>query len=114
MNVDGTWQPRPGVDTFGPPIGQVQALLTLPFNVWPQVAISTATRSGPTITITTSSAHGFSSSYVVAIVGLSAGAVNPNGNKTITVTGSTTFTYDIAGGTGSETYTVTASSSIMA
>lgn len=110
MNVDGTWQPRPGVDTFGPPIGQVQALLTLPFNVWPQVAISTATRSGPTITITTSSAHGFSSSYVVAIVGLSAGAVNPNGNKTITVTGSTTFTYDIAGGTGTETYTVTASS----
>lgn len=110
MNVDGTWQPRPGIDTFGPPIGQQQALLNLPFYVWPQVTISSATRSGSTVTITTSTAHGFSSSYVVAIVGLSAGALNPNGNKTIVVTGSTTFTYEIAGGTGSETYTATASS----
>lgn len=110
MNVDGTWQVRPGVDTFGPKIGSIDEALSLPFNVWPQVVISSATRSGTTVTITTSTNHGFSSSYVVAIVDVGAGAVNPNGNKTITVTGLDTFTYEIAGATGSETYSVTGSS----
>ena len=110
MNVDGTWQVRPGVDTFGPKIGSIDESLSLPFNVWPQVVISSATRSGTTVTITTSTNHGFSSSYVVAIVDVGAGAVNPNGNKTITVTGLDTFTYEIAGATGSETYSVTGSS----
>lgn len=110
MNVDGTWQVRPGVDTFGPKIGSIDESLSLPFNVWPQVVISSATRSGTTVTITTSTNHGFSSSYVVAIVDVGTGTVNPNGNKTITVTGNTTFTYTIAGATGSETYSVTGSS----
>ena len=110
MNVDGTWQVRPGVDTFGPKIGSIDESLSLPFNVWPQVVISSATRSGTTVTITTSTNHGFSSSYVVAIVDVGTGTVNPNGNKTITVTGIDTFTYTIAGATGSETYSVTGSS----
>jgi hypothetical protein len=110
MNVDGTWQVRPGVDTFGPKIGSIDESLSLPFNVWPQVVISSATRSGTTVTITTSTNHGFSSSYVVAIVDVGTGTVNPNGNKTITVTGLNTFTYTIAGATGSETYSVTGSS----
>jgi hypothetical protein len=110
MNVDGTWQVRPGVDTFGPVVGTIDNTLTLPFYVWPQLTISSATRSGTTVTITTSSNHGFSSSYVVAIVDVGPGSVDPNGNKTITVTGLNTFTYTIAGATGSETYSVTASS----
>jgi hypothetical protein len=110
MNVDGTWQVRPGVDTFGPVIGTKDETLALPFYLWPQVVISSATRSGTTVTITTSTNHGFSSSYAVAIVAVSPGTVDPNGNKTITVTGLNTFTYTIAGATGSETYSVTASS----
>ena len=110
MNVDGTWQVRPGVDTFGPAIGILDDILELPFYVWPQVVISSATRSGTTVTITTSSPHGFSSSYAVAIVAVGPGTVDPNGNKTITVTGGSTFTYEISGATGSETYSVTASS----
>ena len=110
MNVDGTWQVRPGVDTFGPVIGTKDETLALPFYLWPQVVISSATRSGTTVTITTSTNHGFSSSYAVAIVDVGPGTVDPNGNKTITVTGLDTFTYEIAGATGSETYSVSASS----
>ncbi len=110
MNVDGTWQVRPGVDTFGPTIGSVNEALALPFYLWPQVVISSATRSGTTVTITTSTNHGFSSSYVVAIVDVGPGTVDPNGNKTVTVTGLNTFTYTIAGATGSETYSVTGAS----
>ncbi len=110
MNVDGTWQVRPGVDTFGPTIGSVNEALALPFYLWPQVTISSATRSGTTVTITTSTNHGFSSSYVVAIVDVGPGTVDPNGNQTVTVTGNTTFTYEIAGATGSETYSVSGTS----
>ena len=110
MNVDGTWQTRPGITTFGPKIESVDESLSVPFYLWPQVVISSATRSGTTVTITTSTNHGFSSSYVVAIVDVSTGAKNPNGNQTITVTGSNTFTYQLVGATGSETYSVTGSS----
>lgn len=110
MNVDGTWQVRPGVDTFGPVVGTIDNTLTLPFYVWPQLTISSATRSGTTVTITTSSNHGFSSSYVVAIVDVGPGSVDPNGNKTITVTGLNTFTYTLPAGSGSETYTVSGTS----
>lgn len=110
MNVDGTWQVRPGVDTFGPTLSSLDNVLTLPFYVWPQVGISSATRSGTTVTVTTSSNHGFSSSYAIAIVDLGYTGVDPNGNQTITVTGSNTFTYNITGATGSETYTVSGTS----
>lgn len=110
MNVDGTWQVRPGVDTFGSTISSLDNILTLPFYVWPQVAISSASRSGTTVTVNTSSAHGFSSSYVVAIIDLGYASINPNGNQTITVTGSSSFTYEIVGATGSESYSVVATS----
>ena len=66
-------------------------------------SISSATRSTTTITVTTSVAHGLSSNTIVEIAGLT-GTVDPNGNRLITVTGSTTFTFTIAGATGSETY----------
>jgi hypothetical protein len=69
-------------------------------------AISSATRSGTTVTITTSAAHGFSNGNSVTVVGLS-GTVNPTGERTVTVVNSTQFTYTLASGTGSETYTRT-------
>jgi hypothetical protein len=69
-------------------------------------SISAATRSGVTVTITTSSAHGFSSGNSVTVVGLS-GTLNPNGEKTVTVLSPTQFAYSIGTGTGSETYTRT-------
>ena len=83
MNVDGTWQTRPGVDTFGPKIGSLDESLSLPFYLWPQVVISSATRSGTTVTITTSTNHGFSSSYVVAIVEAGKANIGPFSNRSV-------------------------------
>jgi hypothetical protein len=110
MSIDGTWQTRPGVDTFGPKISAVDNGLPLPVNLWPQLTISSATRSGTTVTITTSTSHGWSSSSNVAIVDVGFTTVDPNGNRNITVTGSTTFTFEIIGATGSETYSTTGAS----
>ena len=109
MDVDGAWQVRKGVDSFGPTLtANTEALI---LSATPVIklygstpkAISSATRSTTTVTITTSASHGFSSNTLVNIYGLS-GTVDPNGNRLITVTGSATFTYTITGATGSETY----------
>ena len=105
MGTDGAWQTRRGIDYFaGAPTSSSEAL-TVPFYVYANVGISTATRSTTTVTVTTSGAHGFNDATQVGISGLT-GTVDPNGNRTITVTGATTFTFDIAGATGSESYTV--------
>lgn len=65
--------------------------------------ISSATRSGTTVTVTTAVNHHIDNTAVVCISGLT-GSVNPNGNRLATSTGLTTFTFTIAGATGSETY----------
>jgi len=57
--------------------------------------ISSITRSGSTATATTPVAHGLSTGNVVTIFGCT--ETQYNGDKTITVTGSTTFTYTVSG-----------------
>lgn len=105
MGTDGAWQTRKGVDYFaGAPTSSSEALV-VPFYAYANVTISTATRSTDTVTVTTSGAHSFNDATQVGIDGLT-GTVDPNGNRTITVTGATTFTFTIAGATGSESYTV--------
>jgi hypothetical protein len=69
--------------------------------------ISTATRSANVVTIVTSTAHGYSSGNLVSMTGLGYSTTNPNGSYLITVSNSTTFTYNLPSGAGSETYTVT-------
>lgn len=63
--------------------------------VWPAapaaVGITSATISGGTATITTSSAHGLATGAIVVISGMT--STNYNGTYTITVTSPTTFTY---------------------
>jgi hypothetical protein len=109
MDVDGAWQVRKGVDSFGPTLtANTEALIlsdppVIKLYGSTPYAIASATRSSATVTITTSASHGFSSNTLVNIYGLS-GTVDPNGNRLITVTGNTTFTYTITGATGSETY----------
>ena len=105
MDIDGAWQPRKGSNAFGPELGDSSEALIVPFYVWTNRTISSATRSTITISITTSVAHGFITGTQVGIFGLT-GSVNPNGNRTVTVTGSTTFTFTIIGATGSETYSI--------
>lgn len=73
---------------------------------------SSATRSGTTVTIVCTLAVDFVAGMEVTVSGLT-GSVNPNGTypvasvSTTTITDDT-FTYDLASGTGSETYTGTA------
>lgn len=106
MGRDGAWQTRPGVDYFAGSPPTSSESLVIPFYVYASVNISSATRSTTTVTVTTSGAHSLNDASQVGIAGLT-GTVNPNGNRTISVTGATTFTFEIAGATGSETYSGT-------
>ena len=104
MDVDGAWQVRRGVQVFGSPVVTGNQALTIPFYLYASHTISSAVRSGATVTVTTSTSHGFTTNTLVGIKNLS-GTVNPNNNRLITVTGASTFTFTIAGATGTETYT---------
>lgn len=67
------------------------------------IPISSATRVGTLVTITTASAHSIWSNAKVTIFDLT-GTVSPNGDQTATVVSSTVFTFVLTGATGSETY----------
>ena len=58
-------------------------------------SIASITRSSTTATVTTTAAHGLISGRIIIIAG--ATPTEYNGEKTITVTGATTFTYPITG-----------------
>lgn len=62
-----------------------------------EVTEASSSRTGSTVTITTAASHGFTTGDVVRLSSNSADADFPVGNKTITVTGATTFTYSESG-----------------
>lgn len=103
MGQDSEWTVRKGVDYFGglPPASSES--LIIPFYLYASVSISAATRITTTVSVTTSTNHNFNDSTQVNISGLT-GFIDPNGNRTIAVTGATTFTFQISGATGTETY----------
>lgn len=108
MDVDGAWQTRKGIDSFGPTLaGNTQSIRLLATPTWKlysgTVSISSASRTNSTVTVNTSTSHGYSSNTLVYISGLT-GTVNPNGNRLITVVNATQFTFSITGATGTETY----------
>lgn len=103
MDIDGAWQVRKGISVFGTPIAVGSTALTLPFTLYTNRTISSATRASTIVTVTTSAAHEFTTSTLVSIVGLN-GTLATASNRLITVTGSTTFTFVMPGLTGSETY----------
>ncbi len=105
MDVDGSWQPRKGISSFGPLLTSSSAALVLPFYVYASKTISSATRATTTVTVTTSTDHGFTDQTQVGISDVT-GVVDPTGNRLITVTGLDTFTFEIPGAAGSETYTL--------
>lgn len=69
--------------------------------------ISSATRSSNVVTIVTATAHGYSNGDLVSMTNLGYSTSNPNGSYLITVTNTTTFTYLLPSGAGTETYTTT-------
>lgn len=62
--------------------------------------VSTLTRSGTTATCTTSAAHGLSTGDTVHILNIASSVTEYNGTFSVTVTGSTTFTYTMTGDPG--------------
>jgi len=66
--------------------------------------VSSATRSTNVVTIVTSTAHGYSSTDLISITSLGYATTNPNGSYLITVSNTTTFTYMLPSGSGSEVY----------
>ena len=103
MGVNGAWQPRKGINFFSGLIDTSSEALILPFYVYASKSILSAVRVAETVTITTTTSHLFNNASQVGIAGLT-GTVDPNGNRTVTVTGATTFTIFLAGAPGSETY----------
>ena len=106
MSISGAWQTRKGVDSFGPVLTVSTEALTAPFTCYTNRTITAATRATTTVTITTSVAHGFVVGTLVDVSGLT-GTVTATGNRVVASTAtSTTFTFTIAGATGSETYSL--------
>lgn len=105
MDVDGAWQPRKGVTSFGPQLSVASQALVLPFYLYASKTVDQAARVDTLVTMRTTTAHGFTSATQVSISDIT-GTVDPTGNRTITVTDSTHFTFVITGASGSETYTL--------
>ena len=108
MDIEGAWQTRKGLETFGPSLtSNVNSIrLTSPpvWYLYPTASISSASRSGTTVTVNTAT-NTFLNNTLVNVAGVT-GTVNPSGNRLITVVSNTQFTFTIPGATGSETYTV--------
>lgn len=108
MDIEGAWQTRKGLESFGPTLtANTESIRLVSPAVWylyGAVSISSASRSGTTVTVNTAT-NAFLTSTLVNIAGVS-GTVDPTGNRLITVVSNTQFTFTIAGATGSETYTV--------
>lgn len=108
MDIEGAWQTRKGLETFGPTLtANTESIRLVSPPVWylyATASISSASRSGTTVTVNTAT-NAFSSNTLVNIAGVS-GTIDPTGNRVITVVSTTQFTFTIPGATGSETYTV--------
>jgi len=70
------------------------------------ITLTSASRTGSTVTIVTTSAHAFANGYEVVVAGITGAAgTTMNGTFIVTVTNSTTFTYTAAGTAGAGTVT---------
>ena len=108
MDIEGAWQTRKGLESFGPTLtANTESIRLVSPAVWylyATASISSASRSGTTVTVNTAT-NAFVTNTLVNIAGVS-GTVDPTGNRVITVVSTTQFTFTIPGATGSETYTV--------
>ncbi len=92
----GTAKVRKGLKALSNDITLVNpALIVGAFSLATSKAITSITRAVNTATVTTTANHGYATSDFVNIRGAVQTAYN--GDKTITVTGATTFTYTVAG-----------------
>lgn len=111
MDVDGAWQPRSGVNAFGPQLTVAAQALVLPFYLYATKVIDAAARVGTLVTCQTTTNHDLNTLTQAYITGLT-GTVDPTGNRTITVIDPTHFSFVIAGAAGNETYTIGGTASV--
>lgn len=91
----GTAKVRAGIYPQSNDISLTNPPLVLDFNLAPDVGVSSITRAATTATVTTLTAHGYTSLDFVNIRG--ALPTGYDGDFTITVTGANTFTYPCGG-----------------
>jgi hypothetical protein len=93
--VRGRAEVRKGIKRLADSISPASAPVEVPFQLGADVAVTSITRASTTATVTTTAAHGYTTGDQVNISGAAQSAYN--GDFSITVTGTTTFTYTVAG-----------------
>jgi hypothetical protein len=104
--MEGYWKPRKSVESRTGALVSGGNPLQLPLLiVGTSIAITNATRSGNTVTLTTASAHGLTTGSRLSIEGIGyASGTDPNGLfVAIAPTSSSTITYTVTGAAGSYT-----------
>ena len=115
MGIDGAWQPRRGVDQFGPVISSNTEALTLPFYLYADVSSSGISRALDKITMTLSTVdvatlNDGTLAYISGITGITP---DPNGNRVITKESSTEISITVTGLSGTVAGTATIGAPIL-
>ena len=115
MGIDGAWQPRRGVDQFGPVISSNAEALTLPFYLYADVSSSGISRALDKITMTLSTVdvatlNDGTLAYISGITGITP---DPNGNRVITKESSTEISITVTGLSGTVAGTATIGAPIL-
>jgi hypothetical protein len=115
MGIDGAWQPRRGVDQFGPVISSNSEALTLPFYLYADVSSSGISRALDKITMTLSTVDvaTLNTGTLAYISGITGITPDPNGNRVITKESSTEISITVTGLSGTVAGTATIGAPIL-
>ena len=115
MGIDGAWQPRRGVDQFGPVISSNAEALTLPFYLYADVSSSGISRALDKITMTLSTLDvaTLNTGTLAYISGITGITPDPNGNRVITKESSTEISITVTGLSGTVAGTATIGAPIL-
>jgi len=102
MGIDGAWQPRKGVDQFGPVISSNAEVITLPFYLYADVSSTGIARASDKITMTLSAPDvaTLTDATVAKISGITGITPDPNGNRVITIESATEVSITVTGLSG--------------
>ena len=115
MGIDGAWQPRRGVDQFGPVISSNSEALTLPFYLYADYSSTGIARASDKITMTLdiADAANYTTGTLAYISGITGITPDPNGNRVITKESSTEISITVTGLSGTVAGTATIGAPIL-
>jgi hypothetical protein len=115
MGIDGAWQPRRGVDQFGPVISSNAEALTLPFYLYADYSSTGIARASDKITMTLdiADAANYTTGTLAYISGITGITPDPNGNRVITKESSTEISITVTGLSGIVAGTATIGAPIL-